>query len=149
MFPWWEIYLPYKNWFGHYLLTSLEFVDETFHNANSELRELPAVELSTLPLILKVLFSSFVSYIIVSYLCYFSHFHLIFYRTLYDVHLPFNISFVSLFFGLLYIHARYIIHQKRWKCICFCLADCGWEWHCWSDAPDRTDIEWCKLHITL
>lgn len=30
-------------------------VDETFHSDNSELRELPAIELSTLPLILKVL----------------------------------------------------------------------------------------------
>ena len=29
-------------------------IDETYHGANSELRELPAVELSTLPLILKV-----------------------------------------------------------------------------------------------
>lgn len=28
--------------------------DETFHSMNSELRELPVVELSTLPLILKV-----------------------------------------------------------------------------------------------
>ncbi|KAK9139199.1 hypothetical protein Scep_008880 [Stephania cephalantha] len=32
--------------------------DETFHNGNSELRELPAVELSTLPLILKTLLES-------------------------------------------------------------------------------------------
>lgn len=30
------------------------YADETFHSVNSELRELPAVELSTLPLILKV-----------------------------------------------------------------------------------------------
>ena len=28
--------------------------DDTFHSVNSELRELPAVDLSTLPLILKV-----------------------------------------------------------------------------------------------
>ncbi|KAK9161723.1 hypothetical protein Syun_008064 [Stephania yunnanensis] len=32
--------------------------DETFHNGNSELRELPAVELSTLPFILKTLLES-------------------------------------------------------------------------------------------
>lgn len=30
------------------------YADETFHSVNSELRELPAVELSSLPLILKV-----------------------------------------------------------------------------------------------
>lgn len=34
--------------------SSVISVDETFHSANSELRELPVVELSTLPLILKV-----------------------------------------------------------------------------------------------
>ena len=40
---------------GLELISFLFCVDETFHGANSELRELPAVELSTLPLILKVL----------------------------------------------------------------------------------------------
>lgn len=32
------------------------FPDETFHSASSDLRELPPVELSTLPLILKQIF---------------------------------------------------------------------------------------------
>ena len=42
-----------------YMITA----DETFHTMNSELRELPAVELSTLPIILKVLMSDPVLYI--------------------------------------------------------------------------------------
>lgn len=42
------------------------FPDETFHSASSDLRELPPVELSTLPLILKVLPFSF----FVHLLCY-------------------------------------------------------------------------------
>jgi hypothetical protein len=42
------------------------YADETFHSVNSELRELPAVELSTLPLILKVQKDAlFLSYFIV------------------------------------------------------------------------------------
>lgn len=34
------------------------FPDETFHSASSDLRELPPVELSTLPLILKIVVES-------------------------------------------------------------------------------------------
>lgn len=36
------------------MLSLVMCADETFHNVNSELMKLPAVELSTLPLILKV-----------------------------------------------------------------------------------------------
>lgn len=36
------------------VLNIIDFSDETFNNVNSELRELPPVELSSLPLILKV-----------------------------------------------------------------------------------------------
>lgn len=39
----------------------LTVVGDTFHSMNSELRELPAVELSTLPLILKVRYAPFLN----------------------------------------------------------------------------------------
>lgn len=43
-----------QDFFISHVCLILLFSDETFHNVNSELRELPPVELSTLPLILKV-----------------------------------------------------------------------------------------------
>lgn len=44
----WQILVFYNSLF------SFIWPDDTFHSMNSELRELPAIELSTLPLILKV-----------------------------------------------------------------------------------------------
>jgi hypothetical protein len=55
-------YYFYFAWSTCGLISFLKFAGETFHSMNSELGELPAVELSTLPLIPEVL------------LCFYSYF---------------------------------------------------------------------------
>ena len=79
----------YKIYFFFYMsmrnddLTSLlVFADETFHSVTSELRELPNVELSTLPLILKVLAYVSIAFLSFPYL-FFIAVHALWLRVIY------------------------------------------------------------------